>query len=1020
VNRVKLTEKQYFSMLKLSMTETRKKKGENDMLKNMKLAMKLICSFGIVLILLAGVMGLYQYAITSTTTGFEKLLQSEVAIANHAARVEVLMLQGRRDEKNFLLRKDKQYVEQHRENGAALIREAQAIVQLAEQSGNEEAANVAANIMAQAKDYSKVFEDVAAAWESKGLDPNSGLQGTFRAVAQTLMEDLSGHQVNDLYIALLQMRRYEKDYVRTQSDAYKQKFLASIETYQGLLETSRCEADAKQAQENALSVYRDAFDKYAALADDSSSYEQNQAYEQMRSAAHEMEAALGQVYVPEAKALMLDIRKNEKDYLLRGDEKYVTATHNAIAALRNVSKEAGVLQKHVDDVEAGLSAYTEAFDALVAEDEKIAALTASMRDTVRKIEPEVEEIIRKVTEAEVSKTETTTAAAYSLANLAIGVGIAAFILGVVLAFFITRSITRPIRSIVAIANDIADGDLSKDIPIHQSDEIGKLADALRNMKNKIGAVLQETDGLIRGVQNGKLDTRGNAETFAGSWRELVSGVNNVIDAFMTPFNVAAEYIDRISKGDIPQKISNEFQGDFNEIKNNLNQCIDAVNGLAAETAMLTGAAVEGKLDTRADISKFSGEYTNIVKGVNNTLDAMVGPLNVAAEYVDRISKGDIPEKIIEEYKGDFNEIKNNINMLIDAMNEITRLAEEMAAGNLSVEVSERSAQDTLMQALNAMIQRLSGVVTDVKAAADNVASGSQAMSSGSEEMSEGATEQAAAAEQASSSMEQMAANIRQNADNAMQTEKIAVKAAEDARESGQAVTEAVRAMQEIVKKISIIEDITRQTRMLSLNATIEAARAQEHGRGFAVVASEVRALAERSQTAATEINQLTSSSVEIAEKAGEMLTKLVPDIQKTAELVQEISAASKEQDSGAGQINKAIQQLDNVIQQNSATSEEMASTSEELAAQAEMLQNTTGFFTTNGTGQKTVSAVKPAIKELHVQHLTKVGTTAVQKKDRKKVAVDKDSGDGKPDGYNIKMTQNESIGDERDAEFERF
>jgi methyl-accepting chemotaxis protein len=190
----------------------------------------------------------------------------------------------------------------------------------------------------------------------------------------------------------------------------------------------------------------------------------------------------------------------------------------------------------------------------------------------------------------------------------------------------------------------------------------------------------------------------------------------------------------------------------------------------------------------------------------------------------------------------------------------------------------------------------------------------------------------------------MAANIRQNADNALQTEKIAIKAAEDAQASGEAVAEAVAAMQQIARKIAVIEDITRQTRMLSLNATIEAARAQEYGRGFAVVASEVRALAERSQQAATEITTLSTSGVTVAEKAGDMLACLVPDIQKTAELVQEISAASREQTSGTNQINRAIQQLDQVTQQNSATSEELSATAEELSSQAEHLRETMAFF----------------------------------------------------------------------------
>jgi methyl-accepting chemotaxis protein len=273
-------------------------------------------------------------------------------------------------------------------------------------------------------------------------------------------------------------------------------------------------------------------------------------------------------------------------------------------------------------------------------------------------------------------------------------------------------------------------------------------------------------------------------------------------------------------------------------------------------------------------------------------------------------------------------------------------ATAVANGDLTQKIAldQKDEVGALANALNTMVERLSGIVQEVKSAADNVASGSQQMASGSQEMSQGASEQAAAAEEASSSMEQMSSNIKQNADNAIQTEKIAIKSASDAREGGEAVVRTVTAMKDIANKISIIEEIARQTNLLALNAAIEAARAGEHGKGFAVVASEVRKLAERSQKAAAEISELSSSSVEVAEWAGQLLAKMVPDIQRTAELVQEISAACREQDSGADQINKAIQQLDQVIQQNAGASEEMASTAEELSSQAEQLQSSVAFF----------------------------------------------------------------------------
>jgi methyl-accepting chemotaxis protein len=280
--------------------------------------------------------------------------------------------------------------------------------------------------------------------------------------------------------------------------------------------------------------------------------------------------------------------------------------------------------------------------------------------------------------------------------------------------------------------------------------------------------------------------------------------------------------------------------------------------------------------------------------------------------------------------------------LADAIDVADRLAE----GDLtmSLEAEGNNEISNLMRSIATMIERLRQVVSDIQAISENVASGAQQTSSSSTEMSQGATEQAAAAEEVSSSIEQMTANIRQNADNAQQTERIATKTSADAEEGGKAVTATVRAMMDIAARIAVIEDIARQTNLLALNAAIEAARAGEHGKGFAVVASEVRKLAESSQKAAAEITALSASSVQVAEGAGQMLGRIVPDIQKTAELVQEIAAASMEQDRGAEQISRSIVQLDQVIQQNASASEEMASTAEELSSQADQLQDSVNYF----------------------------------------------------------------------------
>jgi methyl-accepting chemotaxis protein len=479
---------------------------------------------------------------------------------------------------------------------------------------------------------------------------------------------------------------------------------------------------------------------------------------------------------------------------------------------------------------------------------------------------------------------------------------------------------------------------------------------------------------------------------------------------------SAQGAEKIAQGDLNFEIKAKSEKDILSLS--MSKVIETLRNLITETAMLSKAAVEGKLATRGRADKFDGGYREVVQGVNDTLDAVIGPLNVAAEYVDRIAKGDNPPQISDSYNGDFNEIKNNLNLLIDAMARVTGVAQEIASGNLQVEVKARSGQDELMLALSSMVEKLRGVVTEVKDAVDNVSSGSQNMSASSEQMSQGATEQAASAEEVSSSLEEMSANIQQNADNAQQTEKIAKKTAQDANVSGSAVLESVKAMKEIAGKISIIEEIARQTNLLALNAAIEAARAGEHGKGFAVVASEVRKLAERSQTAAGEITKLASSSVTVAEKAGEMLTQILPDIQKTAELVQEISAASNEQSKGVEQINKATQQLDKVIQQNASASEEMSSTAEALADQAEQLQNSIAFFkigqSGNGDRKRSLSGVTRA-----AMSITRKEQAAGKPGHSKHAKTG--NGDGRkvilPDGVALDLGKG---GDREDDQYERY
>ncbi len=262
------------------------------------------------------------------------------------------------------------------------------------------------------------------------------------------------------------------------------------------------------------------------------------------------------------------------------------------------------------------------------------------------------------------------------------------------------------EQVVGALNALTKGNLGEKLKMPGRDEFAWMSYEYNNTLKAINKIVKEMNAMIFDLRNGKLDIRGNADSFSGKWKELVNGFNELTDALVTPINMTAEYIDRIGRGDIPEEITGEYKGDLNDIKNSLNKCIEAVNGLVAETVMLTEGAVEGKLDIRGDAEKFGGDYARIINGINNTLDAVTGPINVAAAYIDRIARGDIPDIITKEFMGDFNDIRNNLNALIRVTGETTNIVDEIARGNLMVTVKKRSDQDELMNALEDMVSYL--------------------------------------------------------------------------------------------------------------------------------------------------------------------------------------------------------------------------------------------------------------------------------------------------------------------------
>ncbi|GGL07435.1 hypothetical protein GCM10012284_47180 [Mangrovihabitans endophyticus] len=468
------------------------------------------------------------------------------------------------------------------------------------------------------------------------------------------------------------------------------------------------------------------------------------------------------------------------------------------------------------------------------------------------------------------------------------------------------------KKAMAVVKAFGEGNF--DAPLEQLP--GKKAfinDTIEQVRGNLKGLIAEMNHMSVEHERGDIDVVIDTQRFSGQYVTMAAGINDMVAGHIAVKKKAMAVVKAFGEGDFDTPLE-QLPGKKAFINDTIEQVRGNLKRLIADTTLLSEAAVQGRLDVRADASQHSGGFQSIVTGINATLDSVIGPFNEISRILSAMENGDLTQTIDTAYHGQV---------------------------------------ERLRKAVNNTVATLARTVSEVTSSADQLSNAANQISGASQALSQAATEQASSVETTSSSVEQMAASINQNTESAKITDGIASKAAGAASEGGSAVEQTVKAMKEIAEKIAIVDEIAFQTNMLALNATIEAARAGEHGKGFAVVAAEVGKLAERSQVAAQEIGELASGSVQTAERAGALLGEIVPGIEKTSDLVQEIAAASSEQSQGVNQVNVAMGQMNKTTQQNASSSEELAATAEEMTGQTAQLQQMMRFFTVAGQARRT-------------------------------------------------------------------
>jgi methyl-accepting chemotaxis protein len=702
----------------------------------MKILYKLSAGFGVVLVLLLCVVGIYQYCVRSTVSNVNDLMEVELKIAENSAQVKSFMLKSRESETAFLNTLEISQTRQLEQNIRSLQEKAGAIRTIAAEAGYTESAEKAEQIIALSEKYLSSFTELVSAWERKGLDADSGLKGEFNRVAGILGEKMKEHQVDELYLAFLRLWISEREFKQTTFADVRENLIASMDTYRDTLEKSTCNPENKAYQAKELKLYRDAFD---ALGDDEFFYEI------MVTTRENMEQALNQVYVPMAGELLLNIRQEEKHYLLHGDDRYAAATRSAVDTLVNQLNTAGIRKAFIEVSEMQLNAYRTAFDALVQEDRIIKDAEEKMHSAAARISREVDLIYQSAMTISESQTGEISKVANTLSGAAMFMGAFAVLIGIVLAVFITRSITGPANQVILMVRDIAEGqgDLTRRLTYDANDEIGELAKWFNAFLERLQAMILDiadnsgtmgtsSDRLLaiagsmsRGAENmsarvasvagaaadmsASIETISTAMNEASSTAGLVASATEEMNASIGEIAKRAETANTISETAVKEaEKARALMACLGTAAMEIGKVSETINDISGKTNLLAlnatieasraGEAGKGFAVVANEIKQLARQTFDATDHINRQISGIQDSTNNATQGMNAIT-GIINEvnsvismiaSTIEEQSITTHEIAENVAQSSRAISQVTTQVEEGSrfAGKIAAEISE--------------------------------------------------------------------------------------------------------------------------------------------------------------------------------------------------------------------------------------------------------------------------------------------------------------------------------------------